>query len=99
MVKWLREHVDFNATVLELGCGNGHLLVSMYVEGYRKLMGVDYASESIVLARQISEAEGVTVGYETRDILSADFNEQAHLVIDKGTLDAISLTPADGDAR
>ena len=64
--------------------------------GFTDITGVDYSNSSVQLARQICHnLESVTV--DRADILDLDkkFWDRFEVAIDKGTLDAISLTPED----
>ncbi|KAK1769113.1 methyltransferase domain-containing protein [Phialemonium atrogriseum] len=43
------------ATILDLGCGNGSLLLSLRAAGWRgRLLGVDYSAASVALARRVA---------------------------------------------
>lgn len=48
---------DRNAAVLDLGCGNGVLLLAARGEGYRNLQGVDGSAEQVAVAHQIGIPE------------------------------------------
>jgi len=64
--------------------------------GFTDITGVDYSNSSVQLARQICQnLDSVTV--DRADILDLDmkFCDRFEVAIDKGTLDAISLTPED----
>ncbi len=55
---WLNEHckVDFNSGILDVGCGQGNLLMEMHRYGFRNLTGVDPFIE-----KDINYSNGVTV--------------------------------------
>ncbi|XP_046369486.2 EEF1A lysine methyltransferase 2-like [Haliotis rufescens] len=104
VVRWLEEDcedVDTQDAILDLGCGNGMMLVELHREGYRDLTGVDYSETAVQLARNIADKEGMAdIKYETAD-LTTDVREGAltcrcghyKMCVDKGTYDAISLIP------
>ncbi|KAI9692261.1 MAG: hypothetical protein M1822_006491 [Bathelium mastoideum] len=47
------------ARILDLGSGNGHLLLALAEEGWRGgKVGVDYSAKAVALARRVAEAEG-----------------------------------------
>jgi SAM-dependent methyltransferase len=50
-----RENVD----ILDLGTGNGALLVQLARRGYRRLTGADYSAASIDLAAAVLEKHGL----------------------------------------
>ncbi|KAL5116876.1 Protein-lysine N-methyltransferase efm4 [Pleosporales sp. CAS-2024a] len=91
---------------LDLGTGNGHLLFALREEEWEgELVGVDYSSESIKLAGEIRASKGAeyeTIQLEEWDILSQEpgtwLGEGFHVVLDKGTFDAICLSQ-DEDAQ
>merc|ERR1712157_68146 len=64
--------------------------------GFTDLTGLDYAAGSVKLAANICK-DLSSVKVEQADILNLDekFVSRFHVAIDKGTLDAISLTPED----
>jgi 2-polyprenyl-3-methyl-5-hydroxy-6-metoxy-1,4-benzoquinol methylase len=45
--KWILNNVPKTASILDIGCGNGSLLVDWYDNGYNTLTGIDYAPSSI----------------------------------------------------
>lgn len=85
-----------DASVVDLGTGNGHLLFELHETEFQgKLVGIDYSEESVRLATNIAEATGVAefVSFEQADIFSPDWSPgKFDIVLDKGTLDAISLS-------
>uniref|UniRef100_T1KV90 Methyltransferase domain-containing protein n=2 Tax=Tetranychus urticae TaxID=32264 RepID=T1KV90_TETUR len=57
MVKWVKRKLPdcVKCKIIDLGCGNGHLLYSLYQEGYTDLTGLDYAEKSIKLVDQMAK--------------------------------------------
>eukprot|EP00123_Amoebidium_parasiticum_P008995 comp19142_c1_seq1/m.21803 comp19142_c1_seq1/g.21803 ORF comp19142_c1_seq1/g.21803 comp19142_c1_seq1/m.21803 type:complete len:223 (-) comp19142_c1_seq1:596-1264(-) len=101
MVRWMdREGLPTDAKVLDLGCGNGILLVELAKEGYSNLHGMDYSQAAIDLARSIARDEELSINYVVGDCLQLDALGlgQFDVITDKGTYDAICLCP-DGDLR
>ncbi|CAG8656665.1 2172_t:CDS:2, partial [Paraglomus brasilianum] len=97
IVNWICSRVkDYSVPILDLGCGNGHILLSLASNGYTNLTGTDYAPNAIELAREICTKQNFDIDYHIFDLLSDEdeniFNGQLFdIVIDKGTYDAISL--------
>lgn len=83
--------------ILDIGCGNGLILVELAKEGFTNLFGIDYVEEAINLAKGIAAQEGVKISYDIGDILQNSQSEilqtQYKVILDKGTYDAISLSP------
>lgn len=80
--------------VLDIGCGNAVILNNLAEEGFCNLCGMDYVEKAVELAKEISQANGHTIKFYQDDILNLREKEKKYqLVIDKGTLDAILLTP------
>ncbi|KAJ3107848.1 Methyltransferase-like protein 10 [Phlyctochytrium planicorne] len=100
MIDWILENITDKATrTIDLGCGNGHMLLEMSSLGYTKLVGVDYSQHSVDLAIKVADEqrkEGII--YKQMDILkpNASFGK-FQLALDKGTLDAISLSKSTED--
>ncbi|KAI9702212.1 MAG: hypothetical protein M1820_006294 [Bogoriella megaspora] len=97
---------DRGSRILDLGTGNGHMLMALVDDGWEgDLVGVDYSEPSIELARRIAEQrEAHTVSYWKWDILSESpgnwLGQGFDIVLDKGTFDAISLSgEVDGHGR
>lgn len=53
---WLNSKVvNFNSSILDVGCGTGRMLLSMYRSGYLRLTGIDpYNKEDIVYANGVT---------------------------------------------
>lgn len=89
--------------ILDLGTGNGSLLLSLAAAGWGsggRLLGVDYSPESVRLAKEVQDARdedtGVEVEFRVWDVLNGDLDAVGagawDLVLDKGTFDAVSLS-------
>ncbi|XP_046452325.1 EEF1A lysine methyltransferase 2-like isoform X2 [Daphnia pulex] len=103
IVKWVADKFEKNMSILDLGCGNGVLLIQLAQKGFHNLVGVDYSESAVVLARAIADSRQAKIYYKTMDVLSDDLADpQDHmkydLLLDKGTFDAISLMEDFGSA-
>ncbi|KAG8543380.1 hypothetical protein GDO81_024810 [Engystomops pustulosus] len=98
VVKWLNaQKLPLSSAVVDIGTGNGKLLVQLAKSGYSNLTGIDYCSGAIALAQSICDKEGVSqrVKLQVADFLGSFAPaEQYDVALDKGTFDAISLDPA-----
>eukprot|EP00105_Crassostrea_gigas_P016275 XP_011433606.1 PREDICTED: protein-lysine N-methyltransferase mettl10 [Crassostrea gigas] len=105
VLDWLEDYggVVTEDPVIDLGCGNGVMLLEMAKRGYSNLTGVDYSEGAVQLARSIADKKEVAcIDYQVADLIADDctrkytcLTRQYKLVIDKGTYDAISLIPGD----
>ncbi|XP_003742756.1 EEF1A lysine methyltransferase 2 [Galendromus occidentalis] len=96
IVKYLARHCDKKAAVVDIGCGNGHLLVTLADdEGFENLTGIDYVEEALSLARRIAADSGVApmITFMQGDLLSTECSGAFDVIVDKGTYDAICLMP------
>ncbi|XP_011298773.1 methyltransferase-like protein 10 [Fopius arisanus] len=101
MVRCISEDLSLSRTdkILDIGCGNGWTLVQLSKAGFTDLVGVDYAPSAINLARAVLEDNQVVpckVHLMVGDILNTQDNlflYEFRLIHDKGTYDAISLSP------
>lgn len=97
--------ISSNASVIDLGTGNGHLLFSLLEKGFNGVMvGVDYSKHSVEFANQIRIQQykhNKQISFYKQDIFCDSWNPGLFdVVIDKGTLDAIALsgtTSANGE--
>lgn len=108
MVEWVTEHIPDQASrIIDLGCGNGHLLLGLSEEGYTSLTGIDYSEPAIQLAKAVAEQRGLPhIKYEVVDLLATGDDswvskneQQFDVILDKGTFDAISLNPDQEKAK
>jgi len=95
IVNWVVTKIDKKSAVLDLGCGNGTLLIQLAKAGFLNLTGVDYSASAVDLANAIAASRKASITYKTLDILhpveSSGDNNYYDLLLDKGTYDAISL--------
>ncbi|KAG0222476.1 S-adenosyl-L-methionine-dependent methyltransferase [Mortierella sp. GBAus27b] len=75
MVDWVEENYDSTketCSVLDLGCGNGHLLLDLAELGFEDLTGIDYSPSAIALARAVAKDKEVdhVIRYEAVDFLA-----------------------------
>ncbi|XP_028982810.1 EEF1A lysine methyltransferase 2 isoform X2 [Betta splendens] len=96
VLRWMdNANIPKDASILDIGTGNGAFLVELARQGYRNLVGIDYSPASVELARSVLQAEDLAdVSVKEMDFLRCqgelrDFD----ICIDKGTFDAISLNP------
>ncbi|KAI9483968.1 MAG: S-adenosyl-L-methionine-dependent methyltransferase [Benjaminiella poitrasii] len=104
MVDWVTENIsDTHIRTVDLGCGNGHLLIELHDAGYDNLHGIDYSESAIQLADAIASQRQLPITYRAVDFLSSpDWflpHDPYDLVLDKGTYDAISLHPDQARAK
>ncbi|XP_066477041.1 EEF1A lysine methyltransferase 2 isoform X2 [Tiliqua scincoides] len=96
LIRWMeKQKIPLDSSVLDVGTGNGALLVELAKSGYTKLTGVDYSPSAIQLSKCIMEKEGLShIRLQVEDILNpSDELSGFQICIDKGTFDAISLNP------
>ncbi|XP_067858832.1 EEF1A lysine methyltransferase 2 isoform X2 [Heptranchias perlo] len=96
IITWLEmQKISKDATLLDIGTGNGVFLVELAKAGFTNLTGIDNSSTAVELAKAIAEKEEVlSVKLQVADFLHPLPNlSQYEICIDKGTFDAISLSP------
>jgi SAM-dependent methyltransferase len=71
VIDWMKASplVSADSSVLDVGCGNGFMLVKLAKNGFTRLTGVDYASSAIELACSIAHDEHLDITYEVCNIL------------------------------
>jgi 2-polyprenyl-3-methyl-5-hydroxy-6-metoxy-1,4-benzoquinol methylase len=47
-------------SILDVGCGNGTMLVGLAAQGFANLAGQDYSSNAVELARQVLRHHDIT---------------------------------------
>lgn len=99
IINWILKQNAFSndVSIVDVGCGNGMLLIELAREGFSNLLGVDYSEGAIELAKQIAKDQELNIRYQVLDLLNTELcREQLsafRIVHDKGTYDAISLCP------
>uniref|UniRef100_A0A131YQV4 Protein-lysine N-methyltransferase n=1 Tax=Rhipicephalus appendiculatus TaxID=34631 RepID=A0A131YQV4_RHIAP len=98
VITWMLQHAEKASRIVDIGCGNGHLLVHLAKKGFTNLTGVDFVENAVILARKLAAKEAVSILFEVGDILEQNlpcpcFSRKYDFILDKGTYDAISLCP------
>ncbi|XP_063695583.1 EEF1A lysine methyltransferase 2 [Culicoides brevitarsis] len=102
IIKWIlkNDKIQKSDKILDLGCGNGMMLVELAREGFTSLIGVDYSDLAVKLASEIAKDQDLSefITYKQADLLSEkevmDLGN-FRILHDKGTYDAISLNPSE----
>lgn len=83
-------------SIVDLGSGNGMMLIELAREDFKNLTGIDYSPKAIELSINIAKDQELNIKYKVSDLASSDdvsglgLFKIAH---DKGTYDAVSLDP------
>ncbi|KAM6092703.1 EEF1A lysine methyltransferase 2 isoform 1-T1 [Theristicus caerulescens] len=96
IIRWLeKQKVPLDSSVLDIGTGNGVLLIELAKSGYMNLTGIDYSPSAIQLSEKVREKEGMSgIKLKVEDFLAPSAELSGFdICIDKGTFDAISLNP------
>uniref|UniRef100_A0A8C6QMU2 EEF1A lysine methyltransferase 2 n=2 Tax=Nannospalax galili TaxID=1026970 RepID=A0A8C6QMU2_NANGA len=96
LIRWMQKHkIPLDASVLDIGTGNGVFLVELAKFGFSNITGIDYSASAIQLSGSILEKEGLSnINLKVEDFLNLSSKLSGfHVCIDKGTFDAISLNP------
>lgn len=93
LIRWMdkSENVKKDSSVIDVGCGNGMLLVDLANNGYSNLTGIDYSENAIKLAKSVADKYKVNIKFEFNNILEG-LPGQYDIILDKGTYDAVSLS-------
>jgi len=88
--------VTKHSRIVDLGTGNGHTLVEFAKEGgFTALVGTDYSAEAVALASAYVQEEQLAeqIHLVQDDVLDSRLERHSfHVVLDKGTFDAIMLS-------
>nr|XP_009668865.1 PREDICTED: methyltransferase-like protein 10 [Struthio camelus australis] len=96
LIRWMQKRkIPLDSSVLDIGTGNGVLLVELAKSGYTNLTGIDYSPSAIQLSEKVKEKEGMSnIKFQVEDFLALSAELSGfQICIDKGTFDAISLNP------
>ncbi|XP_062491225.1 EEF1A lysine methyltransferase 2 [Pezoporus occidentalis] len=102
IIRWLeKQKVPLDSPVLDIGTGNGVLLIELAKNGFMNLTGIDYSPSAIQLSEKIREKEGMSsIKLKVEDFLAPSAELSGfEICIDKGTFDAISLNPDNAAAK
>lgn len=96
VISWMDkcDEIQFEDSIIDLGTGNGMMLIELAREEYTNLTGVDYSEAGIDLAKKIAEKEGFEISYKVVDLLTEGVEKELgkfKICHDKGTYDAVSL--------
>ncbi|GAB5578869.1 EEF1A lysine methyltransferase 2 isoform X5 [Prionailurus iriomotensis] len=87
LIRWMQKReIPLDASVLDIGTGNGVFLVELAKFGFSNITGIDYSPSAIQLSGSIIEKEGLS-NIKLKKLSGF------HICVDKGTFDAISLNP------
>ena len=105
VVGWLKKAFPApeGIAVMDLGCGNGHFTAKLLEAGFNPLGALDYSQAAVTLAEQLISSHtdallGKDISIYPADILdpqSIPESDKYHVIVDKGTFDAISLSGKD----
>jgi len=95
IIRYIVANFSKTAAIVDIGCGNGHLLIQLAEKhDFKNLKGIDYVEEALELARTIvRESNLVNIQFERVDLLTKECGGNYDVVVDKGTYDAICLMP------
>ncbi|XP_041065866.1 EEF1A lysine methyltransferase 2 isoform X1 [Carcharodon carcharias] len=96
IITWLEmQKISKDVALLDIGTGNGVFLIELAKSGFTNLTGIDNSSTAVELAKAIAEKEEVmSLKLQVADFLHPFPKlSQYDICIDKGTFDAISLSP------
>lgn len=97
VVNYIEQEYKKDSSIIDLGCGNGALLIDLAEEGFSNLYGVDYSQEAIDLANQIVKEKEYDIEYACADLCRVSneglLTNKYNICHDKGTYDAISMCP------
>uniref|UniRef100_A0A182M0T4 Protein-lysine N-methyltransferase n=1 Tax=Anopheles culicifacies TaxID=139723 RepID=A0A182M0T4_9DIPT len=104
IITWIarqEDEIKANDPIIDLGCGNGMMLIELAREGYTDLTGIDYSPKAIELSKAICKDQDLNISYKVTDLMSESEVTalgKFKVVHDKGTYDAISLHPENSKA-
>ncbi|XP_014278278.1 EEF1A lysine methyltransferase 2 isoform X1 [Halyomorpha halys] len=95
ILRWLeKKKISKNKKIVDLGCGNGMMLVSLCRSGFTNLTGIDYCSEAVELSKSVAFSHDIhNIKFKVLDLVGNLDISDFDIAFDKGTYDAISLNP------
>ncbi len=79
---WQSEQYVFNKyfkrqdRILDIGCGTGRTTFGLYMQGYKKITGLDLSEEMLNKAREINKKLGINIVLIEGNALDMDFAEE-----------------------
>lgn len=74
IIRWIlkNENIQKSDSILDLGSGNGMMLIELAREGFKTLVGVDYSDLAVKLATEIAKDQDLhdSIKYKQVDLLS-----------------------------
>ncbi|CAK9295431.1 unnamed protein product [Gordionus sp. m RMFG-2023] len=106
IIGWIEKTnmINYESFILDIGTGNGVLLIELFKKGFINLYGLDYSVKSIILAESLAKDEDTNISYNHCDFLDFDNLQNKYknilfdLCIDKGTFDAITVNKSKEEA-
>ncbi|OQV24303.1 putative Protein-lysine N-methyltransferase mettl10 [Hypsibius exemplaris] len=104
ILSWIsKSGISKAASMLDIGSGNGSMLITLNKSAYTDLTGIDFCEAAVVLATKVAagppprsikyHVADITVSEDGQKELPHIFSRTFDVVIDKGTYDAICLSP------
>ncbi|ODM97963.1 Protein-lysine N-methyltransferase mettl10 [Orchesella cincta] len=88
--------VTEESKIVDLGCGNGVMILELAREGFKNLTGLDYSENAIELSKTLVTTNEHDATFKMANLLEEpdklDLGKY-DVCLDKGTFDAISLCP------
>jgi len=91
-----QNNIQNDSSIIDLGCGNGFMLLELFDEGFTNLVGVDYSENAIEVCKAIAtDRKADLIKFEVFDLVDGAIENlgQFDVCLDKGTFDAVSLIP------
>lgn len=98
IINWMLkiDSIKSEDSIVDLGSGNGMMLIELAREDFKNLTGIDYSPKAIELSINIAKDQELNIKYKVSDLASSDDVSELGLfkiAHDKGTYDAVSLDP------
>ena len=71
------EFLSKDDNILDLGCGAGRVSVSLYLSGYKNIIGLDMAEKQIECARQYIESKEYQIDYRVGNAVALPFVDES----------------------
>nr|XP_021492201.1 EEF1A lysine methyltransferase 2 isoform X2 [Meriones unguiculatus] len=88
LIRWMQKHkIPLDASVLDIGTGNGVFLVELVKHGFSNITGIDYCPSAIKLSASILQKEGVSnINLKDLNFLKSCQHPSSPLEVDLETL-------------